>query len=116
MITVQEALGLAFSLAPQMPLEHVALRQAVGRVLLESQTATRDQPPFASSAMDGYALRAIEAEPGAMFKVIGQAAAGARFSGVVGPGQAVRIFTGAPVPKGADRIIIQEDVLSLIHI
>jgi molybdopterin molybdotransferase len=60
--------------------------------------------------MDGYALKGVEAEPDAQFKVIGTSRAGARFDGSVGPGQAVRIFTGAPVPVGADRVIIQEDV------
>jgi molybdopterin molybdotransferase len=60
--------------------------------------------------MDGYAVQATEVERHAMFKVIGEAVAGQRFEGAVGPGQAVRIFTGAPVPEGADFIIIQEDV------
>jgi molybdopterin molybdotransferase len=60
--------------------------------------------------MDGYALRAGELKPGAEFAVIGEAAAGRRFKGAVGLGQAVRIFTGAPVPEGADAVVIQEDV------
>ncbi len=71
----------------------------------------RDQPPFAASAMDGYAVQAAEVEPGAMFKVIGEAAAGrALRRAESAPGQAVRIFTGAPVPEGADFVVIQEDV------
>jgi len=60
--------------------------------------------------MDGYALRRAEVEPDAMFKVIGEAAAGHRFDGKLNAGQAVRIFTGAPVPEGADFVVIQEDV------
>lgn len=110
MITVAEALAHLFDLAPQMPPEQVPLTQAAGRVLVEDVVAARTQPPFAASAMDGYALRGLEAEPDAMFKVIGEAQAGKGFDGRVGAGQAVRIFTGAPVPAGADRVIIQEDV------
>ncbi|GKY87526.1 molybdopterin molybdotransferase MoeA [Sinisalibacter aestuarii] len=110
MITVAEALDALFALARPTGTETVPLAQAAGRVLAEPVIASRNQPPFAASAMDGYALKGVEAEPDAMFKVIGTSAAGARFEGNVGPGQAVRIFTGAPVPVGADRVIIQEDV------
>ncbi len=108
MISTQEALNAIFARLKALPVETVSLRNAVGRVLAESVTALRDQPPFASSAMDGYAVAA--AAPGASFTVIGEAQAGARFDGPVGPGEAVRIFTGAPVPEGATRIVIQEDV------
>ena len=100
----------AFALTNVLGIECVPLRQAYGRVLAEDAIATRDQPPFRSSAMDGYALRAEEVVPGAVFDVIGASAAGKGFRGNVGPGQAVRIFTGAPVPQGADRVVIQEDV------
>jgi molybdopterin molybdotransferase len=72
--------------------------------------ATRDQPPFPASAMDGYAVQGTPG-PDDNFQVIGQAAAGHAFGGAVGPGQAVRIFTGAPVPAGATRILLQEDVV-----
>jgi molybdopterin molybdotransferase len=74
--------------------------------------ALRDQPPFAASAMDGYA---VQGDPGPddNFLVIGEAGAGHAFAGQIGPGQAVRIFTGAPVPDGATRVIIQEDVVRL---
>ncbi|MEM7295264.1 MAG: molybdopterin molybdotransferase MoeA, partial [Pseudomonadota bacterium] len=68
----------------------------------------RDQPPFAASAMDGYAV-AGTVKPGDRLRVIGQSAAGHRFSKTVAPGEAVRIFTGAPLPKSADRVILQED-------
>ena len=66
-------------------------------------------PPFAASAMDGYAVRAADAAPGARLAVVGVSAAGGHFDGRLGPGEAVRIFTGAPMPKGADFVVIQED-------
>lgn len=110
MISVAQALDALFDLVGPLDTEKVALRCANGRVLAQSVTASRTQPPFDASSMDGYALRADEVEPDAMFKVIGEAAAGHRFDGAVGPGQAVRIFTGAPVPQDADFVVIQEDV------
>lgn len=87
--------------------ETVALKSAIGRVLAEDVTAVRDQPPFDASAMDGWALRSADA-PGALL-IAGESAAGHGFEGVLAPGQAVRIFTGAAVPAGADTIVIQED-------
>ncbi len=110
MITVEDARALLFDLVAPLPSEHVPLAKSAGRILAEHVVATRDQPPFAASSMDGYAVKAAEVERHAMFKVVGEAAAGNRFDGKVGPGQAVRIFTGAPVPEGADFIVIQEDV------
>ncbi len=109
MITVAQARAHLFDLVAPLPLEEVPLISASGRVLAREVRAERDQPPFAASSMDGYALKAEEVEREAMFKVIGEAAAGHRFEGRVGPGQAVRIFTGAPVPEGADFVLIQED-------
>ncbi|CUH48578.1 molybdopterin molybdotransferase MoeA [Ruegeria atlantica] len=109
MITVEEARALLFELVSPLPAETVALSDAAGRVLAQDIEATRDQPPFEASSMDGYALKATEVELHAMFKVIGESAAGNRYTGRVGPGQAVRIFTGAPVPEGADFVVIQED-------
>lgn len=110
MITVAEALARTFALTTPMAVETIPLWQAHERVLAAPVTARRDQPPFASSAMDGYALIGAEASPGATLKVIGESAAGSRFTGKISAGQAVRIFTGAPIPPGADRVIIQEDV------
>ena len=109
MISVSDALSHLFDLVTATEVEAVPLRQAAGRVLARDVVASRTQPPFAASSMDGYALRQTEVEPDAMFKVIGEAAAGHRFDGVVKAGQAVRIFTGAPVPEGADFVVIQED-------
>jgi len=109
MISVDEALARLFALSAPLGTETVPLTQAAGRVLARDVVARRTQPPFAASAMDGYAVKAAEVETGAMFRVIGESAAGAGFSGRVGPGQALRIFTGAPVPEGADFVVIQED-------
>jgi molybdopterin molybdotransferase len=112
MITVEEALTRCLALVAQLPPETVPLAQAAGRWMCAPALATRDQPPFAASAMDGYA---VQGDPGPddNFLVIGEAGAGHAFEGTVGPGQAVRIFTGAPVPEGATRVIIQEDVVRL---
>ena len=109
MITVEEALARCFALVSPLGREVVPLRQAAGRVLAEPAVARRDQPPFAASAMDGYALMG-DPVAGDRFAVIGEAGAGHAFDGAVGPGQAVRIFTGAPIPEGATRVVIQEDV------
>lgn len=90
------------------PAETLPLSQCAGRVLAEIVAALRTQPPFANSAMDGYAARAADLEVGRKLKVVGEAAAGRGFAGSVGPGEAVRIFTGAPIPDGADAVLIQE--------
>lgn len=110
MIPVARALDDLFALCTETDVEDIDLRHAAGRVLARDVAATRTQPPFAASSMDGYALRRAEVEPDAMFKVVGEAAAGHRFDGTVKAGQAVRIFTGAPIPEGADFVVIQEDV------
>ncbi|MCB1495709.1 MAG: molybdopterin molybdotransferase MoeA [Bauldia sp.] len=89
--------------------EEVALGEAAGRTLARDLAARRSQPPFAASAMDGYAVRAVDVARGLRLKVIGVAAAGHSFAGKVSEGETVRIFTGAPVPEGADTVLIQED-------
>ncbi len=109
MITVDDALGRCLALVEPLPAEFVALRQSVGRMMAKPAVALRDQPPFAASAMDGYAVQG-DPIPGDSFAVDGTAQAGKAHQGSVSPGQAVRIFTGAPVPDGATRVIIQEDV------
>ena len=88
--------------------ETVPLDQALGRVLAEDVTAIRDQPPFATSAMDGYAVRSADT-PGAL-EIAGESAAGHGYEGLCQTGMAIRISTGAAVPDGADSIVIQEDV------
>ena len=110
MISVEEAQALCLGLVRSGPVEDVPLAQGMGRVLAAPLTAKRDQPPFSASAMDGYAVQGGTATTGSTFDVFGEAAAGHGWDGHVGPGQAVRIFTGAPVPDGADRVIIQENV------
>jgi molybdopterin molybdotransferase len=84
--------------------ERVALADAVGRVLAEPVKASRDQPPFDASAMDGWAV----AGDGERFEIMGESAAGHGYGKPLAAGQAVRIFTGAPVPSGATRVVIQE--------
>ncbi|MGI3210609.1 molybdopterin molybdotransferase MoeA [Roseovarius tibetensis] len=110
MISVSDALERLFALVATLDVEPVPLVEASGRVLAHDVAATRDQPPFAASAMDGYAIRDDAAAPGARFAVIGEAAAGHGFGGAVRDGEAVRIFTGAPLPAGTDRVVMQEDV------
>ncbi len=106
MISVDEALAHVFDLADLMPPETVPLRQGAGRVLAKPVIAKRDQPPFRASVMDGYAISGVAES----YRVVGEAAAGHRFDGALGAGDCVRIFTGAPLPDGADRVVIQEDV------
>jgi len=111
MITVEEALARVLASAEtSLQEEKVALKVAYGRVLARDIKALRTQPPFANSAMDGYALRAADtALAPSTLTVIGESAAGRAFAGALVPGQAVRIFTGAPMPEGADAIVMQED-------
>ncbi len=109
MLSVEEALARCLALVTPLPAEQVPLRAARGRVMLAPALARRNQPPFAASAMDGYAVQGDPA-PGDSFTVIGEAGAGHGFQGSIAPGQALRIFTGAPVPEGATRVVIQEDV------
>ncbi len=87
--------------------EAVAIQASIGRVLAEDVTAVRDQPPFAASAMDGWAVRSGDT-PGTL-RIVGESAAGHGYEGAVQPGEAVRIFTGAALPAGCDAIVIQED-------
>ncbi len=107
LLSVADALARIIGAAKLSGVEQVPLSQAIGRVLAAPLKARRDQPPFEGSAMDGYAVIAGD-EP--QLKVIGISAAGHRFKGPVKRGQAVRIFTGAPLPKGSDAVIIQENV------
>jgi len=97
--------------APVHGVERVALRAALGRVLAEDARATADVPAHTNSAMDGYAVRAGDlAADGARLQVIGTAMAGAPYRGEVRPGQCARIMTGAPLPAGADTVVMQEQV------
>lgn len=111
LLPVDEAITRLLEAAvPVTESETLPLAECDGRVLSADLTARLTQPPFDASAMDGYALRSADALCiGSVLTVIGQAAAGHAFTGTVGEGQAVRIFTGAPVPQGADTVLIQED-------
>lgn len=108
--SVDDALALVLKGLVPLEAEDVSLNDAHERILACDLAATMTQPPFDASAMDGYAVRAADiSKLPATLTIIGQSAAGARFPGRLEPGQAVRIFTGAPVPDGADAIVIQED-------
>jgi molybdopterin molybdotransferase len=110
LLPVDEALRRILDGASALSAERVDLLAAADRVLAEDVTANLTQPPFDASAMDGYAVRAADvASVPAALEVIGESNAGGPFAGEVGAGQAVRIFTGASVPKGADAVVIQED-------
>jgi molybdopterin molybdotransferase len=110
LLSVDEARGRMLEGVGALPAETAPLEQCAGRVLAQTVIASRDQPPFASSAMDGWAVRRADAQSAsAELLVIGESAAGRGFDGVVEPGQAVRIFTGAALPAGADAVVIQEN-------
>ena len=109
MISVEEAHRQVAAATRIVTTEPVRCRDAAGRVLREPAVATLDQPPFAASAMDGYAIRADDRVPGRRLQVMGEVAAGQTPDLSVSPGLAMRIFTGAPLPGGADVVLIQED-------
>lgn len=108
MISVDAAQALLLEGVLPLAAEDVALVGSLGRTLAAPIVALRTQPPFDASAMDGYAIRWTDrAGP---WRIIGSAFAGKRFDGRLGSGDAVRILTGAPVPDGADTVVVQEDV------
>ena len=107
LLPVTDARARMLAEASVLPAETVSIVQSIGRVLAEDVTAVRDQPPFAASAMDGWAVRSADA-PGSLL-IVGESAAGHGFGGDVALGQAVRIFTGAALPAGCDAVVIQED-------
>ncbi len=114
LLPVDQALARVLEGASPLPAESVPIAEAAGRVLAAPLAALRTQPPFDASAMDGYAVRAVDvAEVPVRLAVTGVAAAGKLFAGMVGKGEAVRILTGAPVPSGADTIVIQENARRL---
>ncbi|CUH10679.1 Molybdopterin molybdenumtransferase [Jannaschia seosinensis] len=110
MISVEEATDRLLALVGPVEIEDVSLRAAAGRILAHPVTARHDQPPFAASSMDGYAIGTEAANIGDAFRVIGESAAGHPFKGKITARSAVRIFTGAMVPPGTVRVLIQEDV------
>lgn len=107
MISVADARTAILSSAIPVGTERLDLRAALGRTLREDLIAPRDHPPFRASAMDGYAVRACDT-PGVL-RVIGEAGAGNALQVALSAGECARIFTGAPLPAGADAVLIQED-------
>jgi len=110
MLTVEEALEAILSRVSVLGTEHVDVLASLGRVLAEPIVSRREIPPWANSSMDGYAVRAEDTRAGAALSVVGRVEAGALPSRAIGLGEAMRIFTGAPLPPGADAVIPQEDV------
>jgi len=110
MLSVDQAIAVILEGASALGAEAVPLTDCPRRIAAEDIAARMTQPPFAASAMDGYAVRFIDANLGSKLEVIGEAPAGEPFVGKVGAGEAVRIFTGGVVPEGADHVVIQEDV------
>jgi len=109
MIPVEEARTRILATVAPVPAEIVPLAAAWGRVAAAPVVARLTQPPHDVSAMDGYALRAADGAPGAVLRVVGSAPAGHPWDGVLGAGEALRLFTGSVMPKGADSVLLQED-------
>lgn len=110
MLTVREAHARVIAAFPALPGETVSVADSAGRVLASPPRARLTQPPADLSAMDGYAMRAedVPAAP-TVLKMVGRSPAGGSYDHALKPGETVRIFTGAPLPMGADSIVIQED-------
>ncbi|HLO74985.1 MAG TPA: molybdopterin molybdotransferase MoeA, partial [Magnetospirillum sp.] len=111
MISVEVALERVLAGCRPTTPEMVALPAALGRVLAEDVAARVAHPPLDVSAMDGYAVRAADVATPTQLRVIGESAAGHPFAGSVAAGEAVRIFTGAAIPQGADAVVMQEDTV-----
>jgi molybdopterin molybdotransferase len=113
MMSVDEAVAIIAARVTAVPdIETVALMQADGRILATDISAPLPLPPFTNSAVDGYAVRGGDLVSGqeAAFPVTGRVQAGASAGEAIKPGHAMRIFTGAPMPEGADTVFMQEDV------
>lgn len=111
MITVDEARGRILAGLTTTGAQSVSIAEGLNRVLAAPVIARLTQPPADMSAMDGYALRAADALAGEKLKIIGAAPAGHPFARSIGPGEAVRLFTGSVVPEGADCVLMQENVI-----
>jgi molybdopterin molybdotransferase len=110
MLSVEQAQAEILGRARPLPTERVDILAALGRALAEPIRSTRRIPPWPNSSMDGYAVRAIDTRPAATLRVIDRVIAGSLPTRTVGAGEATRIFTGAPMPSGADAVVPQEDV------
>ena len=113
MISFEQALSKLLSLVEYIDFEEVKLEEAHCRVLAVDAISSRDQPPFDTSAMDGYAVKKIDKVPNKNLSVIGKVTAGSSFARSINKGESVRIFTGAPMPKGSNSVLIQEDTIQL---
>ncbi len=111
LLAVEDARSRMLAEVAAPSVETVALDEALGRTLAAPVVATRDQPPFDASAMDGWAVRSADLTSGepTPLRIVGESAAGRGYASDLRPGEAVRISTGAPVPAGADRVVIQEE-------
>src|SRR2546422_11193725 len=114
MLELEEALGQILAAIPAPLRERIPLAEAHGRILAERIVSVIDLPVFDNSAMDGYAVRAddaasAKAEAPVRLRLAGQVAAGGTLTGEVAAGTCVRVFTGSPVPRGADAVVRQED-------
>jgi molybdopterin molybdotransferase len=114
MLELEEARQRLLDAVKPLPAEMVPVSQAAGRVLAEEVVSPIDLPPFDNSAMDGYAVRSADVASASsqspiMLKLAGHVPAGAVFTGTVQPGTCVRLFTGSPLPDGADAVVMQED-------
>ena len=115
MMSVEEALERILARISPLGDEHVGVVDSLHRVLAEAIVSGRDIPPWPNSSMDGYAVRSVDTrdaarERPARLRVAGRIPAGQPADRPIGPGEAFRIFTGAPLPEGADAVIPQEDV------
>ena len=111
MLSSEEALQKLFDLVKPLGKETVTIANASGRILRDDCAAKHPQPSFSMSAMDGYALASKDIKPNAKLKVIGESAAGHPSQEKINSGESIRIFTGAAIPEGADKVVIQEQVL-----
>lgn len=109
LLPIDEARARMLEGVSALPTETIAIDLASGRALAKAVVAPRDQPPFESSVMDGWAVRFSDAQAAVDLDIVGESAAGRGYDGAVGPGQAARIFTGAALPTGADTVVIQEN-------
>ena len=110
MISVDRALAHIFDSLPTPSTETLSIFEASNRILAKKVISKVDKPPFSASSMDGYAIPDLNTELGRVYKVVGEASAGRTFKAELNKSEAVRIFTGAPIPKGTKKIIIQENI------
>jgi molybdopterin molybdotransferase len=110
LLPVDDAIARITGSVVPLGVEDVPLAEALGRTLAAPLAAKRTQPPFPASAMDGFAVRAVDTERvPAELMIVGVSAAGHGFTGTLGPGEAVRLSTGAPMPEGSDAVLIKEN-------